>query len=263
MSRSTLLVTLLVAGTTTGSLALAQGRTDAASPDILPPEPNIKRVVVASPRATLVTTVIPDDPGITNKLPIQSPERPLTIGDAANFAKDGNPIRIRHDRTVFVQLSRAAEGVWYDHAFGWLGTKVVVFARYWGLAVPDQLTPEQDSNPWRFVGRDGAAAIALGPAIGRAANPIGVPINFGRPGAYEVLARIVTYAYPVTSIHDPITRPPTSDELRMNGVVAYDDVRFKVRVMPRGAIAEVDPVPHRELDAIDLMPVQALPGILE
>ena len=42
------LITLLVAGTTAGSLATAEF-TRVSSPSILPPEPSLKRVVVASP----------------------------------------------------------------------------------------------------------------------------------------------------------------------------------------------------------------------
>jgi hypothetical protein len=268
------------------SLVMANDYTEVSRPDVLPPEDNIKRVVVASPRATLVTTVIPGD---TNQPPVRpvdvialidedkvsvddteflppdgtAPDRALTVGGAANFAKDGDSIRVKRYRTVLVQLSPEAEGVWYDHAIGWLGAKITVYARYWGMVVPDNMTDEQEDTPWRFVGRDGAAAITIGPAIGRASRPIGVPIDFGRAGAYEILARIITYAYPVTSVNDPITRPPTLDELRMNAVVAHDDVRLKVFVNPRGALLEVDPVPHSDLDMIDPMPVETLPGILE
>lgn len=282
------LITLLVAGTTAGSLATAEF-TRVSSPSILPPEPSLKRVVVASPRATLVTTVIADCPDHTNRPPVQpfdpttilsggtvsvdgtfatppdgtAPDRPVTIGDAANFTKPGQSIRIKPSRTVFAQLSPEAEGVWYDHAFGWLGVKIAVYARYWGFYVPEPLTTEQEARPWRFVGRDGAAALALGPAIGRAHSPIGVPIHFNNTGAFEVLVRIVTYAYPVTSITDPINRPPTADELRTGAVVAHDDVRFKVYVMPGRPRAEIDPIPHRELDLINLMPTETLPGILE
>jgi hypothetical protein len=276
------LIAILVAGTTTGSMALAQVNTDVSSPSILPPEPSIKRVVVASPRAALITAVIPGGPGITNQPPVQAidpttllldgsvsgdgtrPDRPLTIGDVSNFAKNGDSIRIRPDRTVFVQLSPEAEGVWYDDAFGWLGTKITVYARFWGLFISDQPTAAEEAiRPWRFVGRDGAAALALGPAIGRAHNPIGVPIRFGHPGAYEVMARVVTYAYPVTSVNDPINRPPTADELRMGAVVSHDDVRLKVFVMQGRPRPEIDPLPHRELDLIDIMPTETLPGILE
>ena len=266
MRRSKLFIILLVLGVS-ASLAMAQGRRDTGrrdvgrirdlvTPEVIPPDNRLKRVVVASPRATLVTTVIPGDPGT----PLG---RPLTVGDATNFARDDDSMRLRLNRTIFVQLSPGAEGVWYDHAIGWLGAKVVLYARYWGDVEPEQPTTGQEPPAWRFVGRDGAAAITIGPAIGRAARPIGVPMTFVTPGRYELLARIITYAYPVTSDTDPITRPPTLDELRMYGVVAHDDVRLKVRVAPAGDVTEVDPVPHRELDLIDPMPVESLPGILE
>jgi len=203
------------------------------------PQPAIVNYMVASPRATLATT--PPLSAEVDDVAEVTPYR--TLGAACNFARpSGQTVTVREGTTVFVGIKPEAEGVWYERASGWLGAIIIV-----------EIAHPRQPDRWYTLGRDGAAALRIGPSIGVAGRKIGVKARITRPGRYLMRARLYTYALPV-----PLTdEAPTRDDLRPYGDVDMDTVNFMLRVVgindPAPAPEAYEPVEKQPLDTEVLM----------
>ena len=262
MTRSSKLIITLLAGGLAAWATLAPATVTPDEPHPVPIDPYIRSVIVASPRVALVTEEVPVTPQPTN-VTVDPLTRLRTLGDAYNFTKDDQSIRVRVGATVNVLLSRNTEGVWYDEANGWLGAHLCLFAKYLGPTMPeDAPTHDELYRPWRLVGCDGASALRRGPSIGRVREPINVPLRVYHHGNYLLKALIVSFAFPVDSDGNPVTDHPSMTDLQNNGKVAVDEVFIKVRVVPP-YIDPIDPLPHFEFDLIEELPRETLPGVHE
>ena len=126
---------------------------------------------------------------------------------AENFARKPGIIVVRAGRTIGFCLSRELEGVWYPHAFGRLGTSLVlelasndVDAANIIESLKDTAGPNDSEAicakcEWVVVGRDGACGVRWGPSIGRAR--VGVRHRFKEPGVYLLRGIIRTVAQPL------------------------------------------------------------------
>jgi len=244
--------------------ALAQ-RTADASPAIVRPYPRVMKCVVAGPRAALVfepLPIVPVEPApedtVLNDGTEPEPE-PVgrSIGDAFNFAREDKDVTMRWGQMLDVKLHDRIEGVWYEHAKGWLGTVLVLDIRRPDVDPADELTDNEDG--WVTLGRDGASDFRAGPSIGRA-ECISVRFYPRRPGNYLLRARIYTYAMPFGPASDGADPPPPSrDEIREHGKIAADTVYIKVSVVyPTVDVEELPEPPEQG----EIMPREDLSGVI-
>jgi len=263
MRSSKILITLFVCGLTSWT-ALANDAVRPDEPHPVSPDPFVKSVIVASPRVALVTEEVPVLPQPTNFAWPNPPVRLRTLGDAYNFTKENQTIRVRQGTTVDVLLSRDTEGVWYDMADGWLGAHLCVYAKYFSAPPADALDAVHDWIPWRFVGCDGASALRRGPSIGRVRNPIHVPLPIYYQGTYLIKALVISFAFPIDLNANPVGDHPSMTTLHSNdsGKVAVDEVFIRVDVSG-WHVPPIDPQPHYEFDLIEELPRETLPGVHE
>ena len=263
MRSSKLLITLFACGLASWA-ALATDTVRPDEPHPVSPDPHVKSVIVASPRVALVTEEVPITPQPTNFVVVDPPVRLRSLGDAYNFTKENQTIRVRQGTIVDVLLSRNAEGVWYDMADGWLGAHLCAYVKYFSMSPTDALDSVHDWIPWRFVGCDGASALRRGPLIGRVRNPIHVPVPVYYQGTYLIKALVISFAFPIDLSRNPGGDHPSMAALHSNdsGKVAVDEVFIRVDV-PAWHVPPIDPLPHFEFDLIEELPRETLPGVHE
>lgn len=176
--------------------------------------PGLKKLVVASPRASLAAVPQPPSTDAANT-------DCQVIGATYNFARNGASVRLPLGAGLRVKLADTLEGVWYDDTHGWLGT----------LLILDVARPDSDPNAieWVTIGRDGRSAERSGPSIGWGAN-IGVNFRPPRVGDYLLRARIFTFALP-TPAPDVVDAPQRPADVEPCGDASYDEVRIRLTVI--------------------------------
>lgn len=193
--------------------------------------PGVREIVVASPRAAIAWAV-PRPPHVGPEATTMEELPRFQVGAAENFAATRIAIVVRKDSVVRFRESRQIEGVWYDDAFGRLGTILLVQMRN-----PTDATPE-----WITLGRDGAGAIRRGPSIGTAR--VSVPVRFPRVGEYQLRAIVVTGAIPMGPVvgatdTEPVDSPYYDIDLdvipiRVKVVEILDPAALGAQLIPRG-----------------------------
>ena len=190
------------------------------------PEPMIREVRVASPRAALVMAVCDNTPQKPTEISAVQPV-PHQVGAAENFASKPIALVVPKGQVIYFRDSRDIEGVWYRRTHGWLASAFF-------LQIKD---PTGTEDTWIPIGHDGAYAIRKGPSVGRA--NIGVRHRFERPGQFVLRAIVVTVAVPVDPNNaDPNQKCPYT-------AFDYDEVLIRVQV-----VEEVTP----ELEGLEVLP---------